>query len=153
MYRSLATLVQGAYPRLYATPSSTSVSIQLEPLQAGMLWAVVIPEMESISASVASIKAATGALCSKTMSLTGALQSFSIDGCLLSLDVLYKSMVYVEDASADNDGAVGSLDVMVPTNGTTNSFASYPKLVMVLGAYSNSDGVTFTFQAGRRRLD
>ncbi|CAL1153338.1 unnamed protein product [Cladocopium goreaui] len=138
------------YPRLDATPTTSTVSIEFEAREAaGVLWAVLIPEIEAISASIAGIKVATGAICSKaSLAITGGLQSFSIDNCALSLDVLYKAMVYIEDTGADNDGQIGTgIDVMVPTNGTTNTFNSYPKLVMIMGELATSDGVTFTFSA------
>ena len=112
-----------------------------------------------MSATVATIKAATGALCSAAshelgegsqrkarsnfvcspgVALTSGLQSFTIDSCALSLEVLYKArshqaewhvlrlpmliasrqaMVYIEDASAENDGSFAPVDVMVPSNG------------------------------------
>ncbi|CAK9051722.1 unnamed protein product [Durusdinium trenchii] len=138
------------YPRLDATPSTITVSIEFEPREAtGMVWGVVIPETLAISATVAGIKAGTNALCSRaSLAIVGGLQSFTIDSCVLALDVLYKAMVYIEDGGADNDGRIGpGIDVMVPTNGTTNTFSAYPKLVMIDGALASSDGITFTFSA------
>eukprot|EP00439_Symbiodinium_sp_Y106_P044437 s6493_g5.t1 len=136
------------YPTLAATPTPSQVSIELEPREAGMAWAVVIPELEAISATVASIKAATGAMCSTaSVALTSGMQSFTIDSCALSLEVLYKAMVYIEDGMAENDGSFAAVDVMVPSNGTTNAFSAYPKLVSIAGAVASSDGVTFTVTA------
>ncbi|CAJ1460702.1 unnamed protein product [Effrenium voratum] len=114
-----------------------------------MLWAVVLPEIEALSATVAGIKAQTGALCFKAgLAIAAGLQSFAVENCALSLEVLYKAVVYIEDGAADNDGAIGpGIDVMVPANGTTNSLAAYPKLVVIGGAVASSDGITFTFAA------
>ncbi|CAE7470731.1 unc-22 [Symbiodinium necroappetens] len=75
------------------------------------------------------------------------MQSFTIDSCSLSLEVLYKAMVYIEDGMAENDGSFAAVDVMVPSNGTTNAFSAYPKLVSIAGAVASSDGVTFTVTA------
>jgi len=138
------------YPRLDATPTTSTVSIEFEPREAsGMLWAVVLPEIEALSATVAGIKAQTGALCFKAgLAIAAGLQSFAVENCALSLEVLYKAVVYIEDGAADNDGAIGpGIDVMVPANGTTNSLAAYPKLVVIGGAVASSDGITFTFAA------
>ncbi|CAE6964018.1 ptprf [Symbiodinium natans] len=137
------------YPRLGATPTVSQVTVEFEAAEAGgVAWAVVIPELDAMSATVATIKAATGALCSTaSVSLTTGLQSFTVDNCALSLEVLYKAMVYIEDALAENDGSFAPVDVMVPSNGTTNAFAAYPQLVSIGGALASSDGVTFTVTA------
>ncbi|CAE6970937.1 TTN, partial [Symbiodinium sp. KB8] len=138
----------------YATLTVANVKAFMSAVgDAGMAWAVVIPELEAISATVASIKAATGAMCSTaSFALTSGMQSFTIDSCSLSLEVLYKAMVYIEDGMAENDGSFAAVDVMVPSNGpalrsTTNAFSAYPKLVSIAGALASSDGVTFTVTA------
>ena len=94
------------------------------------------------------------------------MQSFTIDSCALSLEVLYKArvssrrqecpardvseaMVYIEDGMAENDGSFAAVDVMVPSNGPAlGSGALCPHLCLLyLSSVRRRRGTTNAFSA------
>eukprot|EP00930_Biecheleria_cincta_P025161 TRINITY_DN17949_c0_g2_i3.p1 TRINITY_DN17949_c0_g2~~TRINITY_DN17949_c0_g2_i3.p1 ORF type:complete len:5308 (+),score=711.55 TRINITY_DN17949_c0_g2_i3:64-15987(+) len=146
----LANSFAGLYPfpRLAATPTRFEVHFVFQVQTEGKAWAVVLPENAAVSATATSIKSHTGAYCwrSDVPVLSDRQTNLLVSGCDLLALMLFKGVVYVEDAAGQSDGTAGpDLDVWVPGNGTSNTFTAYPEVVLdALNNTASSDGLTVT---------
>jgi fibronectin type 3 domain-containing protein len=125
-------------PHLAGTPSTNQVDVKFTAVGSAATYAVVVEESVATSVTLATVKSAAGVLCSASCLLssgcsTGVGQegTISILSCALTYGSLYKAFVYVEDADAGNDGDLSApIDVHVPAQETSNTFAVYPTIVM-----------------------
>jgi hypothetical protein len=143
--------VSDAYPRLAATPSTSTVKIEFRAnVVPGRVWASVLPAKDAVSASIVAIKTAAGAKCSVASQETvDDFQTITLSNCDLTAEVLYRAIVFVEDTGEKNDGELSTpLDVPVPSSQVTNTFIANPRLsgnvtsdtISINYAGSNADG-------------